>query len=624
VRIRHVAALDGLRGIAVAGVVLFHGGHLTGGYLGVDLFFVLSGFLITTLLLTEAHDTDHIRLGSFWARRARRLLPALFGVLAGIAAYCVFFAAPTELAQIRGDALATLGYVANWRFVLAGQDYWALFRSPSPLEHTWSLAIEEQFYLIWPLVFVALLAWWKRNTPRAVLVTALVLAAVSYTLMVVLADPANPSRAYYGTDTRAGGVLLGAALAAALTIWGPATRRGPRIATEIAGLTGIAVLAVTWTTLDGQSSTLYHGGFLLAALATIAVLAAATNPRRGPISHTLAWKPLCLLGLISYGVYLWHWPVDVALNTHRTGLTGWPLFTAQTLATLAIATASYHLLEAPIRHGAGTKRQWQLATPLALTALLTAIVLTTTDARPAPVAAAAGTTGAADVVVIGDSVAGTVVPGLEHAGFSVKNGSLVGSRLVTGEFRTATATTDTTDWIAAWADLAAGASPRVAVLVTGTWDLFDVRPPGRTGWLRPGTPAWAAYYRARLVRATQLLHDSADTVIVPTIPYLGTGPLRDQLPVTKRSAFNPDRVRAANAVITALARERPDLVVTPDLNRFLSPEGHYQRGLRGVDPMRVDGVHLSPAGSDMVGEFLAPWVERGGAPRHPTGVTGRG
>ena len=146
-RLTHQPALDGLRGLAVAGVLLFHGGHLSGGFLGVDAFFVLSGFLITSLLLAEARDRGGIALGAFWMRRARRLLPALTCVLLAVAVYAVLLAKPDELATIRGDALATIGYFANWRAIFTSRDYWSLFRQPSPLDHTWSLAIEEQFYL---------------------------------------------------------------------------------------------------------------------------------------------------------------------------------------------------------------------------------------------------------------------------------------------------------------------------------------------------------------------------------------------------------------------------------------------------------------------------------------------
>jgi peptidoglycan/LPS O-acetylase OafA/YrhL len=155
---RHLPALDGLRGLAVLGVLVFHGGHLRGGYLGVDAFFVLSGFLITSLLLVEADRTGRIGLRAFWARRFKRLLPALVVFVLGMAVYAAVLASASELGRIRSDALATLGYVANWNAIFRQHGYWELFSSPSPLEHTWSLAIEEQFYLVWPLVVAALVS----------------------------------------------------------------------------------------------------------------------------------------------------------------------------------------------------------------------------------------------------------------------------------------------------------------------------------------------------------------------------------------------------------------------------------------------------------------------------------
>ena len=363
--IPHVPALDGLRGIAVAGVLLFHAGRLTGGYLGVDLFFVISGFLITSLLLAETRAACSIGLGSFWARRARRLLPALGGVLVGVALYAVVFAEASELGRIRGYGVATIGYVANWRSILARQDYWALFQAPSPLEHTWSLAIEEQFYLVWPLVFVGLLVWWKRDTPEAVLVTALMGAAASTAIMFALYDSGNPSRVYFGTDARATGVLLGAALAAALVVRHPARSRVGRLSIQVAGVVGVVVLAVAWTRLDGQSPRLYRGGFALCAVAAVAVIAAVTRPRSGLMARAMSFGPLCLLGIISYGVYLWHWPVYITLNSARTGVSGWPLFLIQLVVTLVIATASFVWLEQPIREGVFSARRWGLVTAVA-------------------------------------------------------------------------------------------------------------------------------------------------------------------------------------------------------------------------------------------------------------------
>src|SRR5262249_46993653 len=149
--IQHLPALDGLRGAAVIGVLFFHDDRLRGGYLGVDLFFVLSGFLITSLLVAEQRAAGRIDLRAFWVRRARRLFPAVLALMPAVALYAALLAAPSELATIRADALATLGYAANWRSIFAGKSYWDLFNAPSPLEHTWSLAIEEQFYVAWPL-----------------------------------------------------------------------------------------------------------------------------------------------------------------------------------------------------------------------------------------------------------------------------------------------------------------------------------------------------------------------------------------------------------------------------------------------------------------------------------------
>jgi peptidoglycan/LPS O-acetylase OafA/YrhL len=388
--IPHISALDGARGMAVAGVLLFHGGHLLGGYLGVDFFFTLSGFLITSLLLAESGRAGSVGLGGFWARRARRLLPALAVLMVGVALYSWTIATPDQLSQIRGDAFATLGYVANWHEIFSHQSYFALFTTPSPLNHTWSLAIEEQFYVIWPLIFVGLLSRFKQATPKAVLVTSLVLAAVSSVLMITLYDPANTNRSYFGTDTRAAAILFGAALAAWLTVHGPARSRRSRVAVEAIGLAGAVVLAIAWTRLDGQSSTLYRGGFLLCGLAATAVIAAAVHPEPGPLSRVLSLRPLCALGLISYGVYLYHWPIDVVFDQHRLGIRSWPLFLTQTAITLTIATVSYRVVEQPIRRGALTSRQWRQFTPAVAVGLAVAVVAATTGAHPRIAAASSG------------------------------------------------------------------------------------------------------------------------------------------------------------------------------------------------------------------------------------------
>jgi peptidoglycan/LPS O-acetylase OafA/YrhL len=421
----HISALDGARGLAIAAVLLFHGGHLTGGYLGVDFFFVLSGFLITSLLLAEASRTGRVGLGGFWARRARRLLPALAVLMIGIALYSWTLAKPAELSQIRGDAFATIAYVANWHNIFGHQSYWAIFTAPSPLTHTWSLAIEEQFYLVWPLLFVALLALRKRADPKALLVLCVGLAAISTILMAVLYDPSNTNRAYYGTDTRAAAILFGAGLAAWMKTRGPAHSRTSRIALEVVGLGAALGLAIAWARLEGQSRFLYRGGFLLCGLAATAVIAAAVHPEAGVISRALSFRPLCALGLISYGVYLYHWPIDVVMNGERMHLTGWPLFIAQTAVTLALATASFILIERPVRRGAVFRQQWRRLAPAVAVVVILILTVSTVGAQspvtappklPVVVAAhayASAPPGARRVMVVGNSVAFTLGPSFE-------------------------------------------------------------------------------------------------------------------------------------------------------------------------------------------------------------------
>ena len=314
-----VAALDGLRGLAVVAVLLFHGGYLGGGFLGVDLFFVLSGYLITALLLREWGARGTIGLGQFWSSRARRLLPALL-----LAAFVVvigshLFAAPGTLATLRGDLVGTLTYTANWRFILQGTSYWTDLGPPSPLQHVWSLAIEEQFYLLWPVAVIGLLRW--RRSPRLIVVVAMLLAVASTIAMAFTAFPGDSGRAYFGTDTHAAPILLGAALAALFATRGTvrATCDAAVSSTSPRCLPSRAWLARGCSSTGARRSST-TGGFLGFAVLSAIVIAALSHPDPGPLGRALSWRPLVWVGLISYGLYLFHWPIYLWLTPQSTGL----------------------------------------------------------------------------------------------------------------------------------------------------------------------------------------------------------------------------------------------------------------------------------------------------------------
>jgi peptidoglycan/LPS O-acetylase OafA/YrhL len=350
-------ALDGLRAVAVVAVLLYHGGvdWMPGGFLGVDLFFCLSGYLITSLLLAERRGTGRIDLRAFWLRRARRLLPAAFLVIAvSVAAAAIL--APGDLAQTRGDALASLFYVDNWHQLLVGQSYFAAFERPSLLRHMWSLSIEEQFYLLWPLALgFGVAGLGARRTGLA----ALGLALLSALLMAVLfTSESDPSRVYYGTDTHAVGLLLGATLA---FVWPLGRFEPPRRPSALAVLdltAGIALAAlvlamVTWHDYDAL---VYRGGIAAFSLTAVVLIATVVHPA-GRAAHLLGSAPLRWIGARSYGIYLWHWPV-MALT--RPGIdVAWPLpllLVAQIGLTVALAAASYRWLEQPFRKGTAQRR----------------------------------------------------------------------------------------------------------------------------------------------------------------------------------------------------------------------------------------------------------------------------
>ena len=347
-----IPALDGIRAIAVIAVLLYHADLLwaPGGFLGVEVFFVLSGFLITALLWSELVASGGLGFRGFWFRRARRLLPALFGLLlVTLAAFLIGW--PHEIAAIRGDVAAAFTYSSNWYLIGVNRSYFQTVGRPSPFGHLWSLAIEEQFYLLWPLALVLLYKVVRR--PKRVAGFIGGAALLSAIAMWVLYNGNDPSRVYYGTDTRAAGLLIGAALAVLWRPWTPGfkVKVSPR-ALELAALGAGAILVWAFWRWDEFSSFTYRPGLQLVSLASAVLVAASVHPETR-LHAVLGWKPLRWIGRRSYGIYLWHWPVYVVT---RPGIDlGWssgPTLVLRLGLTLLLAELSFRYVEEPIRRGA--------------------------------------------------------------------------------------------------------------------------------------------------------------------------------------------------------------------------------------------------------------------------------
>ena len=354
---RYIPALDGLRAFAVLAVIAYHMNFswAKGGLLGVTVFFVLSGYLITGLLVTEWTQTNTIDLKNFWLRRIRRLVPAIVFVLVVVAALCTLFNHEL-LTKMRPDIPPALLFFSNWWYIFQDLSYFDALGAPSPLNHFWSLAIEEQFYLVWPpLLLIAFKLGAKRPLLRRI---AVVLAAASALAMALLYNPlADPSRVYYGTDTRAFSLLIGAWLAFKT----PASRVGTksarlskraRMVMDGVGIASRAGLVLMIALVDGFSPFLYWGGLVIASVLTMIVIAVMAHPR-SRLGSFAALTPFVWIGKRSYGMYLWHYPILLLMNPQSTvGEPNYLYLLLQLAIIIAVSAFSYTFVEDPIRKGA--------------------------------------------------------------------------------------------------------------------------------------------------------------------------------------------------------------------------------------------------------------------------------
>jgi peptidoglycan/LPS O-acetylase OafA/YrhL len=658
-RLAYLPALDGVRAFAVVAVMMFHGGipFMTGGFMGVDVFFVLSGFLITSLLVGEWRQSLTIRLGAFWARRARRLLPALFLMLLFVAFFASVIVPRGTYAALRLDALSTLLYVSNWHFILVGSNYFNETQSASPLIHTWSLAVEEQFYLIWPLVVLGVLR--LTRSLRVLLGVCFVAAVASATEMYVLHRHAiNINRVYLGTDTRSQCLFIGCALAVGLVIvtqrhhdagrlaagelWRPTSARG-RLACACGGVLGAAGAIVMWTLTNSTSSFPYTGGFFLVGLATACVILSAVGAPRSLVPRFLSLAPVRYVGRISYGLYIWHWPLFLWVDHARTGLSGYPLFAVRVLVTFAVSVASFHLVERPIRMGTFLRqgKAW-VAVPTAVAIVVAAVVAATTGTVavasttfPASTVTGGPTTTTTtvpgspataqpvNVLLFGDSVAltlgiGLQVPKVEGTyGYVLSDKGILGCGVTDGPAVELLGQVDTTPsacngspltpgeadtnkpWQIQWLEAMGQVKPNVVVVLAGRWEVVDREYQGK--WTNILSPVFAAYVKSQLEMTSKLVTATGAYIVFLTAPCTDEGEQPDGAPWPED---NPARLAVYNKLLRQVAAEHPTTDSVVDLNAAACPGGKFTPTLHGEPIRNTDGIHFT----DAAGVVLAPSI----------------
>ena len=651
-RLAYNPALDGIRGVAVAAVLLFHGGYAwaQGGFLGVSTFFTLSGFLITSLVLAERRDTGGIRLTAFWARRLRRLFPASALALLGISLSAVVLDQGWER-DLQGDVLAALFQVANWRFLLADRSYAELFATPSPVLHFWSLAIEEQFYWVFPLLAAGVFGLAKGSVKvfGGVLAGLLALSAV----LTVAYGPDESSVVYYATPIRMGEILVGCLLAVVIARGLPGGAVVARLA-AVAGVVALAASAFCWWNLSQDSQRLYQGGFLAYALLSAALVLSATVP--GPMRTVLGVPPLRMLGMISYGVYLYHWPIFLVLDPERTGYSGERLFVIRIAATLVVAIASYFLLERPIRRGWTPRLPGGLPMPalaagtFALVAIVAVVVPRVSEPPPDPFAGAEQLNdfsndpdpstipaGALFGLTIGDSTLFRTAWGLGTWGDDTDLFNIVGGAgglgcgiTRGGEIRYRGAVSETQSHCDSWEEaLVESIDVRreryghvdFAFVQYGPWDVADRKLEGSDEWVAPGDEVYDDYLRSEVATMVDLLLDQGVYVVWAAAPHLDVGLNDEARPQEPYAESEPARIDRFNEVVREVVNAR-DGAVMMELGEFVAerPGGEFGATYTNDDgevvPLRPDGVHFDDAGAielarEGMGELFleALWAE---------------
>jgi len=652
-RLGYQPGLDGLRAVSVLAVIGYHAGFgwLRGGWIGVEVFFVVSGFLITTLLIEERESAGRVDLRRFWSRRARRLLPALGVMLAVVATVTLAIGSAAERAGVRRDLPWALGYLSNWGQIAGDIPYYA---AELPLlRHLWSLAIEEQFYLLWPFVFVALTASRLRPVTIARALAAAAVGAMVVMFAIQMMGP-GPLDAFGGADrvnfmylstiTRSSGLLLGAAAA---FVWRPGRQytgigAEPARPLDTAGSVALAALACVAAAATLAAAYVYQWLLPLVSLLALVVVVVSVHPASRLIRGALGWRPLVELGRRSYGLYLWHWPIFVLVGATDGSMDH---FAVAAAVTVVVSELSYRFVETPARQGAlgrwwrraaGESRNRVLLGASCGVLLLAGCYAAVRPYDPAaggedasftgPVSTAAPLPGTAApspsatptttapavtrLAIVGDSQAHALAVNLPDgvdSTFDVEDGSVDGCSVYDeGRVRSSRASFENyfrmcEGWQQKWADAVTRNQASLALVVLGAWDVFD-RQTGDASLLRFGTEAWDDDLRTRLQEGIDALVAAGAKVALLEVPCMrpisvegaAVPPLPERADDARVAHVNElfRSVAAANAATTTFV-EGPD-------------DWCADESVATDAGMRWDGVHVYKPGAKLIFDTIAP------------------
>ncbi len=532
----HYQSLDGLRAVGMIAMFFAHSEFRVfgGAYMALSVFFTLSGFLITSILLRRTERGGAMGFRKFWSQRYRRLLPASLLCLFGVVIFAATVADPAQAKEIPGQVAATAAQVVNWFFIYTEKSYMQLFAAPSPVQHFWSLAVEEQFYIFMPFVFWLMVRYTKTLKPIAACFGLGAIASAVWTVWLYR-QGASLDRIYYGTDTRAAEILMGGFLAVVLYRF---PLRLGEVGKRVMAVVGVVAFGITvwwWATANLSDLWVYQGGFLLVATVSCALIASLMSG--GPVAWLMSWGFLPSMGRISYGLYLFQWPIMLWLTSDRTGLHGWPLFILQLAVIFAVAIASYHLLEKPIRMGIPAwpkgPARWAVAPAVAVLIVGLAFVVGHRNAGDPsssfafPISTVSPLDAEFDVLVVPDQQTAGFASALVERGNALGTFGVTVAEPFTCEGLAPSADGETcSNWIEEWPALLEEVDPDLVLFYVDDWDVAQIEKLSELS-MANDPAAVTAWTSSTLDGGFDILTSTGATLMTAQLPLSSTGEVTD-------------------------------------------------------------------------------------------------